>query len=218
MGSDTEVLYIFTSKCASRHNRVHFSDIATSKSGPRPRCFVHLTCKCASRHNGVQFFISHLASWLRTRRFSEPTFRPSGAPNQWKNTAFRDFPTFSRICIFFLLTLSLLLFFLLIFLFSPALLFICPYCRKFDFIYCLMQVQCLSPQTPASVAMCFHKKKLPRTFSTAHRDKHVGVQRITDAAVPSRRQKRQTRKSRTESDRPRVADEIWSLKQCAFIV
>ena len=37
-----------------------------------------LTWKCASRHNGVQFFISHLASWLRTRRFSEPTFRPSG--------------------------------------------------------------------------------------------------------------------------------------------
>ena len=31
---------------------------------------------------------------------------------------FRDFPTFSRICIFFLLTLSLLLFSLLIFLFS----------------------------------------------------------------------------------------------------
>ena len=67
-----------------------------------------LTSKCASRHNGVQFFISHLASWLRTRRFSEPTFRPSGASNQWKNTVFRDFPTFSRICIFFLLTLSLL--------------------------------------------------------------------------------------------------------------
>ena len=64
-----------------------------------------LTCKCASRHNGVQFFISHLASWLRTRRFSEPSFRPSGAPNHWKNIAFRDFPTFSRICIFFLLTL-----------------------------------------------------------------------------------------------------------------
>ena len=77
-----------------------------------------LTSKCASRHNGVQFFMSHLASWLRTRRFSEPTLRPSGAPNHWKNTVFRDFPTFSRICIFFLLTLSLLLFFLLIFLFS----------------------------------------------------------------------------------------------------
>ena len=175
------VFYIFTSKCASRHNGVHIFDIATSKSGPNPWCFVHfdfercfapqrrtlfwhlnfqkwsdaevfctfwlgnvlrattactfstsqlpkvvrtwcvlyiLTWKCASRHNGVQFFISHLASWLRTRRFSEPTFRLSGATNHWKNTVFRDFPTFSRICIFFLLTLSLLIFSLLIFLFS----------------------------------------------------------------------------------------------------
>ena len=51
----------------------------------RPWCVLYiLTWKCASRHNGVQFFISHLASWLRTRRFSEPTFRPSGATNHWK--------------------------------------------------------------------------------------------------------------------------------------
>ena len=165
------VLYILTSKCASRHNGVHFFNISTSKSGPTLVCFVHVhfemcfapqrralfrhlnfqnwsdngvfcTCslrnvlrattacafstsqlpkvlwdpgvlylftwKCASCHNGVQFFISHLASWLRTRRFSEPTFRPSGATNHWKNIVFRDFPTFSRICICFLLTLSLL--------------------------------------------------------------------------------------------------------------
>ena len=53
-----------------------------------------LTSKCASRHNGVQFFISHLASWLRTRRFSEPTFGPSGASNHWQNTVFRDFLPF----------------------------------------------------------------------------------------------------------------------------
>ena len=59
-------------------------------------------------YNGVQFFISHLASWLRIRRFSEPTFRPSRATNHWKNTVNRDFPTFSRICIFFLLIFSLL--------------------------------------------------------------------------------------------------------------
>ena len=77
-----------------------------------------LTWKCASRHNGVQFFIVPVASWVRTRRFSEPTFRPSGATNHWKNTVFRDFPTFSRICIFCPLTLSLLIFSLLIFLFS----------------------------------------------------------------------------------------------------
>ena len=37
--------------------------------------------RASSRHNGVQFFISHLPSGLRTRRFSEPTFQPSGAPN-----------------------------------------------------------------------------------------------------------------------------------------
>ena len=165
------VLYMFTWKCASRHNGVHFFDISTSKSGPDLVCFVHfhlemcfapqrralfrhlnfqkwsgpgvfctfslgnvlrattactfstsqlpkvvrgwcvlyiLTWKCASRYNGVQFFISHLASWVRTHRFSEPTFRPSGATNHWKNTVNRDFPTFSRICIFFLLIFSLL--------------------------------------------------------------------------------------------------------------
>ena len=120
------VLYILTSKCASRHNGVHFFDIAacTFSTSQLPKvvrqwCVLYiLTSKCASRHNSVQLFISHLASWLRTRRFSEPTFRPSGAPNHWKNTVNRDFPTFSRICIFFLLTLSLLLFSRLIFLFS----------------------------------------------------------------------------------------------------
>ena len=35
------VLYFLTSKCASRYNGVHVFDIATSKSGPRLRCFVH---------------------------------------------------------------------------------------------------------------------------------------------------------------------------------
>ena len=98
---DRQFLTLLTWKCASRHNGVHFFDISTSKSGPNLVLHI-LTSKCASRHNGVQFFIAHLASWLRTRRFSEPTFRPSGATNHWKNTVFRDFPTFSRICIFFL--------------------------------------------------------------------------------------------------------------------
>ena len=32
---------LLTSKCASRHNGVHFFDIATSKSGPELVCFVH---------------------------------------------------------------------------------------------------------------------------------------------------------------------------------
>ena len=110
--------------CILTGNVLRATTACTFSTSPRPKvlrpwCALYiLTWKCASRHNGVQFFISHLASWLRTRRFSEPTFGPSGAPNHWENTVFRDFPAFSRICIFFLLTLSLLLFFLLIFLFS----------------------------------------------------------------------------------------------------
>ena len=75
------VLYILTSKCASRHNGVHFFAKVV-----RTWCALYiLTSKCASRHNGVQLVISHLARWLRTRRFSEP-FRPSGATNHLKNT------------------------------------------------------------------------------------------------------------------------------------
>ena len=39
------VLYIFTSKCASRHSGVQFFDISTSKSGPELTCFVHFHFK-----------------------------------------------------------------------------------------------------------------------------------------------------------------------------
>ena len=66
------------------------------------------TWKCASRYSGVQFFISPLTTWLRTRRFNEPTFRLTRHTNHWKNTAFRDFSNIWRACIFFLLTFALL--------------------------------------------------------------------------------------------------------------
>ena len=66
------------------------------------------TSKCASRHSGVQFLISPLTTWLRTRRFNEPTFRLTRHTNHWKNTAFRDFSNIWRGCIFFLLTFALL--------------------------------------------------------------------------------------------------------------
>ena len=184
------VLCILTSKCASRHNGVHFFDISTSKSGPTLRCFAHFVfctfwLRNASRHNGVHFFdistsksgptmvcfahfdfemcfgalydfemcfapqrralFRHLsfqkwsdngvfyAFWLRNVlrattacNFSSLIWPAGSAPAALasllfdppepqiigKNTVFRDFPTFSRICIFFLLALSLLLFFL----------------------------------------------------------------------------------------------------------
>ena len=74
------VLYILTSKCASRRatTACAFSTSQLQKVLLTWGVFCFFTCKCASRHNGVQFFTSHLPSGLRTRRFSEPTFRPSG--------------------------------------------------------------------------------------------------------------------------------------------
>ena len=52
------VLYILTSKCASRHNGVHFLTSQLPKV-VRECCVLYiLTSKCASHHNGVQFCIS----------------------------------------------------------------------------------------------------------------------------------------------------------------
>ena len=101
---------LLTSKCASRHNGVHFRHLNFQKWS-NIGAFNILTSKCASRHNGVQFFISHLPSGLRTRRFSEPTFRPSGATNVWKTQCFATFLPF-RVpgSSFFWLFLFLLLF------------------------------------------------------------------------------------------------------------
>ena len=110
------VFYIFDFEMCLRHNGVHFFDISTFQKCSEPLIFFTLlTSKCASCHNGVQFLISHLASWLCTRRFSEPTFRPSGATNHWKNTVFCDLPTFSRTWILFLRRLLFLIFLLLLF-------------------------------------------------------------------------------------------------------
>ena len=100
-----------------------FPKVLRTRSG-----FNVVTSKCALRHSAVQFLISHLPRWLCTRRFREPTFRPSGILQHWKNTAFRDFSTFSCALIFFVLTLSLSPFFLS----SHLCCCICPYCRKFD--------------------------------------------------------------------------------------
>ena len=151
--------------CFAPQRRALF-DIATSKwSDAEVFCTFSLgnmlraTTACTFRHlnfqkwSGAEVFCAFwLANVLRATtacNFSSLIWPAGSAPaalasllfdppelKSLENTVCRDFPTFSGICIFCLLTLSLLLFFLLIFLFSlplPALLFICPYCRKFDF-------------------------------------------------------------------------------------
>ena len=90
---------ILTWKCARSTAACHFSASKLPKvvrSGPDLACFVHFDLNCALRHNAVHFSISHLAT------------RPT---NHEKNAALRNFPNISRACIFFLLTLSLSLFY-----------------------------------------------------------------------------------------------------------
>ena len=61
---------LLTSKCASRHNGVHFFDTFSTSEPPkvvRDRQFLTLlTWKCASRHNGVPFFDIATSKVVRT--------------------------------------------------------------------------------------------------------------------------------------------------------
>ena len=64
---DRQFLTLLTSKCASRHNGVHFFDISTSKSGPSMVCFVHFDLEmCFAPQRRAIFH------------------RSSGQPNHWK--------------------------------------------------------------------------------------------------------------------------------------
>ena len=114
------VLYISTWKCASRHNGMHLFDIATSKSGPNPWCFFLtfwlgnvLRATTACNFSSLLWPAGSAPAALASLLFDPPEPQIIG-----KTQCFATFLPFSRICIFFLLTLSLLIFSLLIFLFS----------------------------------------------------------------------------------------------------
>ena len=63
-------LYILTWKCASRHNSVHFFDIATSKSGPNPWCFVHFDLEmCFAPQRRALFWHLNFQKWSETASF-----------------------------------------------------------------------------------------------------------------------------------------------------
>ena len=75
----------------------NFSTSQLQKMVRARQFFNILTLKCASRYSGVQFFISELKGHLRTRRFSEVTFRPSRHTKHWKTQHFAAALTF-RAC------------------------------------------------------------------------------------------------------------------------
>ena len=69
-----------------------------------------LTPRCASRHSRVQFLISRIAPHPPAGALASLLFDRPEPAKHWKNMEnkmFRDFSTFSRALIFFLLTLSL---------------------------------------------------------------------------------------------------------------
>ena len=147
------VLCILTCKCASRHSGVPFFRIRTSKIGPSLWCFVHFDlkmCFAPQRRAIFHFSAEQLPPHLPLYR---AYFSNTRTTNHWKNTAIRDIPNISRVCIFFLVTLlarwsSFCWLYSRVDLLSAGLtscwssfcgldfstlLFNCPYCRKLDF-------------------------------------------------------------------------------------
>ena len=147
-------LYILTSKCASRHNGVHFFDISTSKSGPTMVCFVHFDLemcfapqrRALFRHLNFQKWSDHgvfctcwLGNVLRATtacNFSSLIWLAGSAPAALASLLF-DPPEPQIIgktqwIATFLPSASSFFWSCLFWLFSP-LLFNCPFCRKFHF-------------------------------------------------------------------------------------
>ena len=151
------VFNILTSKCASRHNGVHFFDISTSKSGPTLRCFVHFDLemcfapqrRALFRHLNFQkwsdaevfctFWLGNVLRATTACNFSSLIWPAGSAPAALASLLFdppepqiigktQCFATFLP----FRASASSFFWSFLFWLFSP-LLFNCPYCRKFHF-------------------------------------------------------------------------------------
>ena len=151
------VLYILTSKCASRHNGVHFFDIATSKSGPRPSVFNTFDLemcfapqrRALFRHRNFQkwseagvfctFWLRNVLRATTACTFSSLIWPAGSAPAALASLLFgppepQIIGKTQWIATFLPFRASASSFFwsFLFWLFSP-LLFNCPYCRKFHF-------------------------------------------------------------------------------------
>ena len=89
------VLYIFTWKCASRHNGVHFFDIATSKSGPTMVCFVHFDLEmCFAPQRRAIFHHSSRQLAPHPPLLASLLFDPPEPQIIWKTQCFATFLPF----------------------------------------------------------------------------------------------------------------------------
>ena len=110
-------LYIFTSKCASRHNGVHFFYISTAKSGPHLVCFVHFDLEmCFAPPTACNFSSLIWPAGSAPAALASLLFDPPEPQIIGKTQCFATFLPFRASPSSFFL-----LFFLLIFLFSVPL-------------------------------------------------------------------------------------------------
>ena len=74
---------LLTSKCASRHNGVHFFNISTSTSGPRMVCFVHFDFEmCFAPQRRALFRHLNFQKWSETASFYTFDFEMCFAPQR----------------------------------------------------------------------------------------------------------------------------------------
>ena len=100
-------LYILTSKCASRHNGVHFFDISTAKSGPKLVCFVHFDFEmCFAPQTACTFFdISTSKSRPTLKCFAHFDFEMCCAPQRRALFSTSQLPKVVRAwCVLYILT------------------------------------------------------------------------------------------------------------------
>ncbi len=123
---------ILTWKCASRHSGVPFFDIPTPKSGPRLVCSVHFDLKmCFAPQRRAIFWHPNSQKWSENGVFYsfwlENVQASGSAPAALASLVFDppDPQIIGDMYFVFSASFSLLLF--------SSLLFISPYCRKFDF-------------------------------------------------------------------------------------
>ena len=75
--------HISTSKCASRHNGVHFFDISTSKSGPNRWCFSHFDFEmCFAPQRRALFRHLNFQKWSENGVFVHFDFEMCFAPQR----------------------------------------------------------------------------------------------------------------------------------------
>ena len=96
---------LLTSKCASRHNGVHFFDTFSTSEPPkvvRTWCVLYiLTSTCASRHNGAHFFdIGTSKSGPRLRCFVHFDIKMCFAPQRRALFRHRNFQKWSEVAVF----------------------------------------------------------------------------------------------------------------------